>query len=328
MLSFDKPDFTEVLSLLAEAVKGRLTDKKLVFENTCGSGFGWINTLPSGISVLVADVTMSKEVVITRNATDENYFCLQFTEQSLAEGANKRLADDLQSHVKLTHTFNPDIIQFPANFRTRMVGFFFNKHHFISVLGKSIMDEMLTQHFPLLIQKNNLQPIATEYRVMLDELLVEKIVHPLKNNYVQNRVLLLLENFITKLHKKHKSEGKKTKRTDDETIRLMKVEALLVKNFEKPPPTIDELSRISAMSPTKLKNDFKALYGLPIYEYYQKNRMIKAKSLLMLGKFSIKEVGIMVGYSNLSHFANTFKKEFGHLPSELSAKDGVLVYNT
>ncbi len=113
----------------------------------------------------------------------------------------------------------------------------------------------------------------------------------------------------------------------DETLRLMKVEALLVKNFAAAPPTIEELARISAMSPTKLKTDFKAQYGLPIYEYYQKNRMIKAKSLLVLGKHTIREVGIMVGYSNLSHFANTFKKEFGYLPSEITAKDGVLVYS-
>lgn len=150
---------------------------------------------------------------------------------------------------------------------------------------------------------------------------------PLKLNYIQNRVLLLLEKYILKLYERKDLKGKKVKRSDDETLRLMKVEALLVKNFAVAPPTIDELSRISAMSPTKLKNDFKALYGLPIYEYYQKNRMLKAKSLLVLAKYTIKEVGIMVGYSNLSHFANTFKKEFGFLPSEIAAKDGVLVYS-
>ena len=82
------------------------------------------------------------------------------------------------------------------------------------------------------------------------------------------------------------------------------------------------------MSPTKLKNDFKRMYGLPIYEYRQKNRMLKAKSMLLMGKFSIKEVGSMVGYKNLSHFAQAFKKEFNILPSEMHDKDGVLVYNT
>jgi len=146
-------------------------------------------------------------------------------------------------------------------------------------------------------------------------------------NFIQNRVLLLLEKFILKLYqRKHVAVGK-VKSNEDELTRLMKVEGLLVRDFSVAPPTIGELSRISAMSPTKLKNDFKNVYGMPIYEYYQKNRMLRAKSLLLEGKFSIKEVGMKVGYSNLSHFANTFKKEFGFLPSELAVKDGMLVYN-
>ena len=70
------------------------------------------------------------------------------------------------------------------------------------------------------------------------------------------------------------------------------------------------------MSPTKFKNDFKMLYGLPVYEYYQKNRMAYARSLIQDCEHAIKEVGMMVGYSNLGHFAAAFKKEHGMLPSE------------
>src|SRR5204863_5073225 len=77
------------------------------------------------------------------------------------------------------------------------------------------------------------------------------------------------------------------------------------------------LSKVATMSPTKLKKDFKAMYGLPIYEYFQKNRMMRAKVLLMEGGYAVKEVGMMVGYSNLGHFAASFKKEFGVLPSEM-----------
>jgi len=73
-----------------------------------------------------------------------------------------------------------------------------------------------------------------------------------------------------------------------------------------------------SLSPTKLKQDFKAMYGLPMYEYFQKNRMRHAKTLLLEGRHSIKEIGIMVGYSNLGHFAGSFKKEFGILPSDIT----------
>ena len=47
----------------------------------------------------------------------------------------------------------------------------------------------------------------------------------------------------------------------------------------------------------------------------------------MEGSYTSKEVGMKIGYSNLSHFAAAFKKEFGILPSELLAKDGALMYS-
>ena len=128
----------------------------------------------------------------------------------------------------------------------------------------------------------------------MNDFLVEKIDHPLRMNFIQNRILLLLEKFIIKLYQRKEVTAGKVKSNEDEIARLMKVEGLLVRDFSIAPPTIDELSRISAMSPTKLKNDFKQVYGMPIYEYYQKNRMLRGKIAVVEGKYSIKEVGIMV----------------------------------
>jgi AraC-like DNA-binding protein len=44
-----------------------------------------------------------------------------------------------------------------------------------------------------------------------------------------------------------------------------------------------------------------------------------ARDLLLRGDYSVKEVGLQVGYSNLSNFAAAFKKEFKLLPSEIRA---------
>jgi AraC-like DNA-binding protein len=53
-----------------------------------------------------------------------------------------------------------------------------------------------------------------------------------------------------------------------------------------------------------------------LYEYYQKNRMHKAKELLHTGKYSVSQVGSMLGYQNLSNFSASFKKEFNSTPSD------------
>ena len=70
------------------------------------------------------------------------------------------------------------------------------------------------------------------------------------------------------------------------------------------------------MSPTKLKKLFKNAFGAGMYQYYQRNRMHKAKELLFSGEFSVSEVGDMIGYQNLSNFSNAFKKEFSYLPKD------------
>nr|WP_255551783.1 helix-turn-helix transcriptional regulator [Aridibaculum aurantiacum] len=74
---------------------------------------------------------------------------------------------------------------------------------------------------------------------------------------------------------------------------------------------------MAAMSPSKLKNSFKEIYGMPVYQYYQKHRMNKAKAMLLSRKYSVKEVGMELGYSNLSNFAKAFKKSFDQLPSDI-----------
>jgi len=330
-MQLEKPDFTNLLYLIADNFKIKSTNLHFQVNFTAGRGYFWATRLPSGITIIVSDTCLKESLMVDRPEGDSHYFTLQFNEEAADETdvdlKSRRNNDEFQSFVKLTHTLQPETFIFPAKKRLRSVKFFFNRNHLSSLLSKEAFDIVIAQHFPLEMKAVNLEPIATEYRVMLDDLWIHDLNQPLKQNYIQNRILLLLEKYIVKLHNRRDIQGKKIKRSDDETLRLMKVEALLVRNFSVNPPTIDDLARISAMSCTKLKKDFKALYGLPIYEYFQKNRMLKAKSLLILGEYAIKEVGQMVGYSNLSHFANTFKKEFGFLPSEITAKDGMLVYS-
>ena len=330
-MQLEKPDFTDLLHIIADVLKAKAPNLRFTVNPAFGKGYFWAAKLPTGITTIVSDTCLKEDLTIERPDVDKHYFTLQFNEEAADETditlKSKRNNDEFQSFVKLNHTLVPETYVFPAVKRLRSVKFFFNKNHLSSLLSKDAFDIVLSQYFPLEMKSENLEPIATEYRVMLDDLWTDNINQPLRLNYIQNRVLLLLEKYIVKLHNRRDIQGKKVRRNDDETLRLMKVEALLVKNFAINPPTIEELARISAMSSTKLKKDFKALYGLPLYKYFQKNRMLKAKSLLAQGEHTIKEVGQMVGYSNLSHFANTFKEEFGFLPSEITAKDGVLVYS-
>lgn len=263
-------------------------------------------------------------------SSNHQFFILQFNEtfsvNDLQEGRqhDKDVQRIQQNMVLLTNSLVQSRYLLPAYTRVRTVKLIFEKQHLLNLLKQDVVDTFVSQYFAQMVKKVTTEAIDAGYRVLLNDVLRNNDEHPLKFTFMQTRVLLLLERFLvhfmTRLQEDEKSPSLRMK--DDEISRLIKVESLLVKDFSVAPPTINELSKISAMSPTKLKKDFKAMYGLPLYEYFQKNRMMRAKDLLMEEKYAIKEVGMMVGYANLGHFAASFKKEFGILPSELfSSKD-------
>jgi AraC-like DNA-binding protein len=53
------------------------------------------------------------------------------------------------------------------------------------------------------------------------------------------------------------------------------------------------------------------------WNFLQRNRLEQAREMLKTGTFSVKQVGINIGFSNLSNFAKAFRKEFGMLPKEI-----------
>jgi AraC-like DNA-binding protein len=63
---------------------------------------------------------------------------------------------------------------------------------------------------------------------------------------------------------------------------------------------------------------FKEVYGYPIYEYYQRYRMERARAMLLSGEHSVKETGYQLGYKSLSNFAKAFRQVFEYAPSDLT----------
>ena len=73
---------------------------------------------------------------------------------------------------------------------------------------------------------------------------------------------------------------------------------------------------MAMMSSTKLKKRFKEVYGMKLYEFYNYNRLQKARTMLESGEASVKEAALRIGFANLSNFSKAFKKEFGFLPKQ------------
>ena len=81
---------------------------------------------------------------------------------------------------------------------------------------------------------------------------------------------------------------------------------------------INRLTELMHISRTKLYYKVKGLTGTNPGAFFKTFKLNRAAQLLKEGKYTISEIADMTGFSTLSHFSSSFKKQFGVSPSEYS----------
>ena len=322
--TYDYCDHTEYLHLLAVAMGVQVIDKTIWLPPEIGTGYIKVEELTNGLQVLFNDCILHTPVLFHRNQSDGNGYTLRFDEVRNLEALSVKIGGvvlenntAIYSGAFLSNSFSE--LEYTVNAATenRSINIYFTNrwfdHHAGLQPGGSFLKEALTLpgsaiHFEVL---------TLEYRELMEEIFELKPAHPVYQAVLQNRVMLLLEKFLRGLYLKLADPCYGYGITDDELKRMVQIEAILIKDLGVTPPSVSELSRIAMMSETKLKYTFKKIYKYNLYEYYQKNRMLKARQLLVQKKNTVKEVGTQLGFKNLSNFTIAFKKEFNILPSQL-----------
>lgn len=77
--------------------------------------------------------------------------------------------------------------------------------------------------------------------------------------------------------------------------------------------TIRCLAQQFHISPTSLKSCFRQLYGQPLHQYLQQQRLQRAAELLTSSPLSVMQVSVAVGYGSVSQFGVAFRRLY-HLP--------------
>lgn len=82
-------------------------------------------------------------------------------------------------------------------------------------------------------------------------------------------------------------------------------------------PSVEEMAKRVGMSLSKFKRLFNQVLGKSPYQYFLALKMERALELLETRKYTVSEVGHLVGYSNLGQFSKVFKRHHSLLPSEV-----------
>ena len=98
---------------------------------------------------------------------------------------------------------------------------------------------------------------------------------------------------------------------------VAKAERIILQNLHLPFIGIDFIAQEVNTSATKLKSNFKAVFGFSMLQYHKEKNMVLAMQLIGKSDFNIQEIAVITGYDSAGRFASGFKKRFGKLPSEV-----------
>ncbi|MDE3234733.1 MAG: helix-turn-helix transcriptional regulator [Bacteroidota bacterium] len=328
VFEFDHNTYGDILSAFANATGGKVTNDRLNIPDHVAVGFIQRVVVDEGIDALVFDYTFSQHFRRKRSQVKKEFFSLWFNDIS-AIPASPSLTHKEQSlpdqpsfsSVRLTNSLFDTGLELQAGTRLKGIYIILTKGWLLKYLNISEEDEILKNYLALNNAKVTYEPLDAEYKRLMDEVIA--IVRNDNRNFtilsVKSRMLQLIERFFVRMTEKKKSQNDQFFTLSKKDIqRVIEVESLLSNDVFRPAPFISELARKVNISSTKLKRDFKMVYGIPITQYFQKQRMQVAKEILQSNRFSIKKIAQELGYINQHNFSIAFKKEFGFLPSELN----------
>lgn len=289
-----------------------------------GQGIIKVITLADDLQVLLADIVVYHYLIARRNKSDERYFVLHFDDVEINEVATFKVDGDIlekrMQHftaARLTSNVFDNSEEVSANSKAKVVKVFFSEKWLKRYLDLGDKVDGLQQYISLKTASYDTEPLDTEYLQLMNELWNVNKNDPLQNVFIANRVTLLIERFFSRLVEKMKHLDGEVNIDQETMAKLIAVENSLTRDFSEKPLSIDALSKSSTMSATKLKREFKKMYGMGIYTYYQNRRLQKAREMLAEGNFSIKHIANATGFNTPSNFATAFKKKYKLLPSQL-----------
>jgi signal transduction histidine kinase/DNA-binding response OmpR family regulator/ligand-binding sensor domain-containing protein len=186
-------------------------------------------------------------------------------------------------------------------------------------VSRKLKEDTLTSHIPVIIltakadQSDKLKGLETG----ADDYLVKP--------FNQKELMLRVRNLIS-IRKRLREKYRKTTIFDPKEVSSSSLDQKFLenvvneinKNLSNESFNSERLASLCAISVSQLNRKLNALIGQPAGHLIRSSRMEKAAQMLINHEASIKETGFLVGFSDQSNFARSFKKYFGKSPGEFT----------
>lgn len=309
-IEYSHTNYNNFFRHLTKLLHLKVKDNTGYLPSSAGEGSIKLITLQNGVQLILFDYMLKEDVVYHRRKANQNFYVMRIDEAMEQSESSKSALFFSDANTEWYYLA-------PANTRLRTFHISFSKNWLQELLINEPKGELLMSNVLLKGTLYHYEILDSEYKRFLNHITQRKQDSAFEQLVIYNAVMFILERFFTRFYKKSSEEYKPVRASSDELQRLKTVESEILKDFSYTPPNINQLSRMAAMSPSKLKLIFKQVFGMPVYQYYQKHRMQKGKAMLITQKYSIKQVAAELGYTHVKDFSKAFQKHFDQFPDEL-----------
>ncbi len=245
---------------------------------------------------------------------EDNKDICQYIAECFKDSFDIKMAENGKQGLKIAFDTIPDIII------SDVMMPYMNGNEMCKMLKRDIR----TCHIPIILLTAKDSMVAKEegYDSGADSYITKPFVKSLIASRINNlleqrrRMALVLNDNKDNSGVERKKEIMMLSLSEMDKKFLQRIDELIECNVSSDTMDVNFLADNLNVSYSTLYRKMKALTGLSCNEYIRKRKMIYAEKLLLEGKFTISEIGYMVGMNTTAYFRKCFKEEFGEIPSE------------
>lgn len=319
--SFRLENYEKCLADFAAQLDSPVKDHIFTAPPSLGKGTILAQTIGPHLSYAILNLKLDNDLELFREADSVPGFTLSFNQVDVQKevhiNGDQSITTDkrtLRNDIYLSDTRDSNLVKIQAGSAVKRLVIFCTRELAAHYLPADVLEKLEAFARQNSVAENPYF-ISLPHRETLKEIFETKENDPLGQIRRLARIIHLTEKFLHSFLRQEQTAVPRTvKKGDLES--MQHIEQILSSRLEGF-PSLESLAHEVFMSTSKLKNLFKQIYGFTLYDYYNKNRLLRAKEMLITGQCSIKQAGSEIGFSNLSHFAKAFRKEFGILPRDL-----------
>src|SRR5262245_1709516 len=238
---FSYTDYEMLQNDLAQRLNARVVNHKLIFPEAVATGSLTFVRLPNGINVNVINCKFNQDWLLLRRKIKEEYYTLRFHELTIPDTLEIRIGKErlkesntTRSIAYLTNTLSEWAYLGAQGTVYKGIDVLFDAKWLGGYLGVKNIDDVLTTYLSLQVENVHTEPLDSEYRRLIQEIMEVDDQNPMRLAIIQNRVMFLIERFFTRVYERRKNSHFDIPLSKTDIDRMMQVETALTRDIFEP----------------------------------------------------------------------------------------------